>query len=244
MKVVGKFLSSPDQCGYLPDRQWRLEYEYVSELTPLEYMEKIRAGWRKYGHALFRPACGSCVECQPIRIVVDKFVPNRSQKRAIKSNQDVQIKIGSAHFSREALDLYMQHHKHHSSEIGWPSPDIRNSISHLNSLSDNPFAIEEWCHYLDQKLIGMAYVDPLPDGFSAVYSFYTPDQPKRSLGTWMILAIVERARQLNLPYVYLGYFVKDCRSMKYKARFLPHEIRGRDGVWREINSEEAPAVEP
>jgi arginine-tRNA-protein transferase len=236
MKVVGKFLSSPDKCGYLPDRQWRLEYEYVSELTPAEYMERVRAGWRKYGHALFRPVCGNCTECQPIRIVVDKFNPSRSQRRAFKANQDVKIKIGEASLNRQTLDLYVKHHEHHADAIGWPQPDIRNSLSHLNSLSDNPFPIEEWCHYLDDELIGIAYVDPLPDGFSAVYSFYTPELLKRSLGTWMILAIVERAKQMGLPYVYLGYYVKDCRSMKYKAKFLPHEIRGMDGVWREITS--------
>lgn len=235
MKVVGKYLSSPDQCGYLPDRQWRLEYEYVSELTPAEYTDKLQAGWRKYGHALFRPACGSCVECQPIRIVVDKFEASRSQKRSIKNNQDVEIQIGPAHLSREGLDLYMRHHEHHAENIGWPEPNIGNSISHLASLSDNPFPIEEWCHFLGRELIGVAYVDPLPDGFSAVYSFYSPEFSKRSLGTWMILAIVERAKQLGLPYVYLGYFVEGCRSMKYKSRFLPHEIRGVDGVWREVN---------
>ncbi len=237
MKVVGRFLSSPDQCGYLPDRDWRLEYEYVSELTPLEYMEKIRQGWRKYGHALFRPVCKNCNECQPIRIVVDKFEPNRSQKRSIKANQDVVVTIGHADLDRVKFDLYMRHHDHHAESVGWPTPDIRTSISHLNSLSDNPFPIEEWCHYLDEELIGVVYVDPLPDGFSAVYSFYTPDYQRRSLGTWMILAIIERARQLGLPYVYLGYYVEDCRSMKYKSKFLPHEIRGLDGVWREISRE-------
>jgi len=237
MKVVGKFLSSPDKCGYLPDRQWRLEYEYVSELTPAEYMAKVRDGWRKYGHALFRPVCGSCMECQPIRIVVEKFDANRSQRRSLKANQDVEIKIGPASLNRDLLDLYLKHHEHHAESIGWPEPDLRNSLSHLNSLSDNPFPIQEWCHYLNNELIGVVYVDPLPDGFSAVYSFYSPEDSKRSLGTWMILAIVERARQLGLPYVYLGYYVKDCRSMKYKAKFLPHEIRGTDGVWREINRE-------
>lgn len=235
MKVVGKFLSSPDKCGYLPDRQWRLEYEYVSEITPAEYMEKVRDGWRKYGHALFRPVCGSCVECQPIRIVVDKFKPSRSQKRALKNNQDIVVKVGPATLNRETLDLYIRHHEHHADAIGWPRPDIKNSLSHLHSLADNPFPIQEWCHYLNGELVGIAYVDPLPDGFSAVYSFYTPELTKRSLGTWMILAIIEKAKELGLPYAYLGYYVKDCRSMKYKAKFLPHEVRGVDGVWREID---------
>ncbi|SRR5579883_1725127 len=235
MKVVGRFLSRPDRCGYLPDRNWQLEYEYVSELTPQEYMEKVRTGWRKYGYALFRPLCKNCNECRPIRILVNEFAANRSQKRTQKINRDIKIEIGPAGLDREKFDLYMRHHKHHVATVGWPEPDLHTSLSHLTSLADNPFPIEEWCHYLDQELVGVAYVDRLPDGFSAVYSFYEPGLSKRSLGTWMVLAIVERARELGLPYVYLGYFVQDCRSMNYKAKFLPHERRGPDGVWRKVD---------
>ncbi len=234
MKVVAKFLSSPDRCGYLPDRNWQLEYEYVSELSPAEYMEKLRAGWRKYGYALFRPMCKNCNECQPIRIAVDRFDPNRSQKRTMKANQDIVVEIGPAHLTREKYDLYLRHHNHHVKTVGWPEPDLNTSITHLNSLSDNPFAIQEWCHYLDDKLVGVCYVDPIPDGFSAVYSVYDPLLNKRSLGTWMVLSIIEKARELKLPYVYLGYLVQGCRSMRYKSKFNAHEIRGLDGVWREV----------
>jgi arginine-tRNA-protein transferase len=200
-------------------------------------MERVRAGWRKYGHALFRPVCKNCNECQPIRVPVDRFEPNRSQRRTMAANQDVVIEIGPARLDRDRFDLYMRHHEHHAITIGWPHPDVRTSISHLNSLSDNPFPIEEWCHYLNGDLVGVAYVDPLPDGLSAVYSFYAPDYSRRSLGTFMVLSIIERARQRGLPYVYLGYFVKGCRSMRYKSNFYPHELRGVDGVWRQIRRE-------
>jgi arginine-tRNA-protein transferase len=111
---------------------------------------------------------------------------------------------------------------------------MHTSVSHLTTLCENPFPIQEWCHFVDNELAGVCYVDPLPDGFSAVYSFYDPALPKRSLGTWMILALIEKARQLGLPYIYLGYYVRDCKSMAYKKKFIPNEILYPDGEWRKF----------
>jgi leucyl-tRNA---protein transferase len=97
---------------------------------------------------------------------------------------------------------------------------------------DNPFPTEEWCYYIGERLVGVGYVDVLPEGLSAIYFYYDPAERQRSLGTYNVLAILEAARQRQLPHVYLGYYVAGYRSLEYKARFRPNEVLGRDGVWQ------------
>lgn len=235
MRVVEKKISKPEECGYLSDRNWQLEYHFVSELSSAEYTKLIEDGWRKYGKALFRPQCPSCQECRAIRVLTDEFKPNRSQKRTWSRNQDLEVRIEPTTMEDDLIGLYHRHHKARSDEVGWPDPDPGQSLFHLWSLSDNPFPIEKWCHYLNDELIGVCYADPLTNGYSLVYSFYEPEFKSRSLGTWMILSVIEQARLKNLPYVYLGYFVKGCRSMNYKENYKPNEIMQIDGTWKRFD---------
>jgi arginine-tRNA-protein transferase len=85
----------------------------------------------------------------------------------------------------------------------------------------------------DDKLVGACLADRLGDGMSAVYSFFEPALAEQSLGTLTILWLVDRARALGLPYVYLGYWVPESRKMAYKARFRPSEILA-GGAWRPL----------
>ena len=94
-----------------------------------------------------------------------------------------------------------------------------------------PFPIEEWCYYIGDRLLGVGYVDRLPEGLSAIYFFYDPQESHRSLGTFNVLSILREARTSGVPYVYLGYYVEGCRSLEYKARFRPNEILDTDGTW-------------
>lgn len=231
MKIVEKKISKPEQCGYLSDRKWQLEYHFVSELSSAEYTRLVQSGWRKYGKALFRPRCPSCTECRPIRLVPSEFKANRSQLRTLKRNQDISIRVEDSKMDDQVIRLYYRHHQARADEVGWPEPEPGQSLFHLWSLADNPFPIQRWCHFLDDELIAVCYVDPLSDGYSLVYSFYDPELRVRSLGTWMILSVIEKAREESLPFVYLGYFVKDCRSMNYKSNFRPNQIMDVDGNW-------------
>src|SRR5215471_1989880 len=95
METLFHYVAPPSQCGYLPDQQWSLEYQYVGAVQPHEYMKRMAAGWRRFGSMVFRPRCLSCNACRSLRVVVDRFRPNRSQKRAWRANvADVQIVIG------------------------------------------------------------------------------------------------------------------------------------------------------
>ena len=114
---------------------------------------------------------------------------------------------------------------------GWPSHAGETADDYVESFVDNPFPTQEWCYYLGQRLVGVGYVDQLPEGLSAIYFYYDPDERDRSLGTFNVLSILAAARALNVPHVYLGYYVEGCRSLEYKGRFRPNEVLRPDGEW-------------
>ena len=220
------FLAPLEPCEYLAGRLSQLRYEVNDELRPQDYMQRLRNGWRRFGPIVFRPECPSCRMCQSIRVPVQSFRPNQSQRRTWKKNAgEVTIRVASPSASPEKLDLLARFHQHGHATKGWPaaSPD-------LNVFLDNPFQTEEWTYYLGETLVAVSYVDTLPEGLSAIYCFHDSDH-RRSLGTLNILQMIEVAKQRGLPHVYLGYYVDGCRSLEYKRRFRPNEVLGADGSW-------------
>lgn len=232
MEILAHYQSPPSPCGYLPDRDWSLEYELVLSLNHAEYMERMAAGWRRFGHMLFKPNCPGCQACQSLRVPIESFSPNRSQRRAAARNdKEIELRIGAPDASRDKLDLYDRYHRFQADVKDWPVHYPKDVASYLESFVNNPFTTEEWRYFLNGKLIGIGYVDPLPKGLSAIYFFYDPEMKQRSLGTWNVLRILEEARRRRLPHVYLGYYVADCPSLAYKAHFTPNEILRPDGTW-------------
>jgi leucyl-tRNA---protein transferase len=233
MESLLHYVAPPSRCGYLADQVWSLEYEMVLTLTPAEYMDRLRLGWRRFGTMMFRPQCPRCRQCQSLRVPVDRFRPNRSQQRARRANEgDVELRIGPPAVSRAKLDLYDRFHAFQSDQKGWPEHPAKDEFSYRDSFVNNPFRTEEWCYYLAGKLVGVGYVDALPAGLSAIYFFYEPDERRRSLGTWNVLNVIAEGARRGLPFVYLGYFVPGCSSLAYKGNFAPNEILGEDGRWR------------
>lgn len=235
MEALFRYVAPPSACGYLPDRDWSLEYELVLSLTAAEYMDRLRQGWRRFGTMLFRPQCPACQQCQSLRVLADRFQANRSQRRVRRANEGVvELKIGAPAATRAKLDLYDRFHAFQTLSKGWPEHPAKDAASYRDSFVNNPFATEEWCYYLDGRLVGVGYLDVLPGGLSAIYFFYEPSLRQLSLGTWNVLNVIEQAAQRKLPHVYLGYFVPDCTSLAYKARFGPNQIHGTDGQWRDF----------
>ena len=234
MQSLFRYIAPPSRCGYLPDREWSLEYEMIADLSAIEYQQRMLTGWRRFGNMLFRPQCDGCRACRSLRVDAARFVPNRSQRRALKLNAgQVQIKIGVPAVSRARLQLYDRYHAFQADFKSWPLHPAKDAASYRESFVHNPDFTEEWNYYLDGQLIGVGYVDDLPTGLSAIYFFYDPDQRERSLGTYNVLAVIAEAARRGRPFVYLGYHVAGCRSLAYKANFRPHQILGPDGVWRE-----------
>ena len=215
------FLSSPSPCEYLPRRMSRLRYEVDSGIQPADYMDRLKAGWRRFGPILFQPECGECRECRSLRVPVEKFHATESQRRAWKRNiGEVTLTIDTPSITPGKLRLFADFHQHGQDTKGWPADAARS----LDVFVLNPFATEEWSYHVGDRLVGVGYVDALPEGLSAIYFYWDQSEQRRSLGTFNILQLIEVARQRRLPHVYLGYYVEGCRSLEYKTRFGPNEI--------------------
>jgi len=225
-----RFFAPPSQCAYLPHETARLEYLLIERATPQEYRDWLERGWRRFGHVMFRSACVSCHKCQSLRVPVASFEPHRTQRRIWKANaKSVRLTIDAPSPSPEVRALYEKFHRHQHAAKGWPEPETDG----LDGFFPNPFPIEEWRYFVDDRLAGVGYVDALPDALSAIYFFHDPDQRRRSLGTFNVLSIIEEARRRGLARVYLGYYVEGCGSLEYKARFGPNEILSPEGRWRQ-----------
>lgn len=223
----------PSSCGYLPHENWQLTYEMVADVSAGEYLERLKAGWRRFGHSLFRPTCPSCRSCKSVRVPVAAFKPDRSQRRAAAANDaDLELVIREPSVTREKLDLYDRFHAFQHDHKGWPDRDPEGPSEYAESFVLNPFSTEEWCYYLDGKLVGVGYVDALSEGLSAIYFYHDPAERDRSLGTYNVLRTIREAADRGLPHVYLGYYVEGCRSLEYKGRFRPNESLAADGEWR------------
>lgn len=233
MKSFERGRDSPHLCGYLPDQICAKEYLCVSSLNRDEYMAYLRAGWRRFGRMLFRPRCPACSACRSLRVDPASFRPDRSQRRCRQANEGmIRLAIGAPSATDEKMRLFDRFHGERSVTRGWQDHGPENALDYTIRFVDNPFPTQEWCYYLDDTLVGIGYVDDLPGGLSAIYFGYEPVHRHRSLGTWNVLCMLDRALELGLPHVYLGYFVAGCPSLEYKARFRPYEILGADGRWR------------
>jgi arginyl-tRNA--protein-N-Asp/Glu arginylyltransferase len=233
MKSLFTFTTLPGPCGYLPDQTWSLSYEFVGQITAAEYQVRLLSGWRRFGFSLFKPECPSCRRCQSLRVPVQSFKPDRSQRRAIAANEkNVRLVIGAPSIDQAKLEIYNRFHSFQHANKGWPRHGEENPGAYAESFVDNPFPTEEWCYYLGNKLLGVGYVDALPDGLSAIYFFYDPDERRCSPGTYNVINIIREAARRRLPHVYLGYFVEGCRSLEYKGRFRPNEVICPNGKWK------------
>jgi arginine-tRNA-protein transferase len=235
MESLFHYVAAPSPCGYLPDQQWSLEYEVFDTISAAEYLERMRHGWRRFGSMLFRPRCRRCSACRSLRVLVDRFHPNRSQRRARQANEDaVKLVIGAPAVTRAKLGLYDRYHAFQAQAKHWPEHPARDAAGYAHSFVHNPFPTEEWCYYLGGALVGVGYVDALPGGLSAIYFFYDPVQRQRSLGTWNVLRLIEETAARGLPHLYLGYYVAECPSLSYKASFIPNQLLGSDGRWQDF----------
>jgi leucyl-tRNA---protein transferase len=212
------FATAPVSCPYI---QGRAERKLIVELSgtgaSLFYDDLSRAGFRRSHRFAYRPACRGCSSCVPVRIAAERFRHTRSTRRIRNTNRDISSRLVAARATPEQFRLFSayQRTRHGDSDMASMSyGDYRGMIE------DSPVrtAIAEF-RDRSGELVAASLVDLLDDGVSAVYSFYDPLQPKRSLGTWSVLWLVEQCQRQGLPFVYLGYWIADSPKMAYKARF-------------------------
>jgi arginine-tRNA-protein transferase len=219
-------------CPYIAGRT---ERKLVTELAGREaatfYNDLSRAGFRRSHHLAYRPACIGCAACVPVRIPVADFVESRSLRRIRRIDRDLVSHLREPRATPEQYRLFAryQRSRHADSDMAAMSfGDYRAMVE------DSPVdtALLE-LRDAAGVLLGSSLADVLDDGLSAVYSFYAPEAPRRSLGSYLVLMLVDEVRRRRLPYVYLGYWIEESPKMAYKARFRPLEGLEPQG-WRRL----------
>jgi arginine-tRNA-protein transferase len=219
-------------CSYLDTEQaTSVIADPAATLTPSIYNQLAAAGFRRSGNDIYRPACLHCSACIPLRIPTD-FSRNRNQRRAWTSNQNLTCKILPATFNAEHFDLFRDYLQSRHPDGGMTDTDQEQYLEFLTSYWSNTRFIE---FRENNKLLAVAVTDYLDSALSAVYTFFDPEQRQRSLGTYAILYQLELVKQLNLNWLYLGYWIEACPSMRYKADFHPCE-GFKDGRWQIIDN--------
>lgn len=225
-RLVERYREAPHECPYLPDEIASLDVRLMLDVMPHELADLLELGWRRFGPAYFRPSCPTCTACLSVRIVVQEFVPTRSQKRARRGAARLDRTVTAPVVDDEHLRLYERWHQQRETQRGWsenpldaerytfdfafPHPSVRE-IAYRDPAQDN-------------RLVGVGLVDVVPDALSAIYFFWDPDNAPPSLGVAHIVGLVEDAASLGMNHVYLGYRVDACPSLAYKARYQPQEI--------------------
>ncbi|ALP53470.1 hypothetical protein Tel_10095 [Candidatus Tenderia electrophaga] len=226
-------VTAPFECSYLPGRQAsNLVVDPGLPLNDHLLGALLNSGFRRSGAHVYRPQCNGCQECVSVRVPVKRFRPDRSQRRNWRRNRDLCHTPCAAEFQDEQFQLYRRYlaSRHHDSEMSNPIP--ADYVGFLTSPGVRTVFHE---FRLEQQLLAVAVADHTPNGLSAVYSFFDPDHPHRGLGTYAVLWLIQHARHVGLPWVYLGYWVKECRKMSYKTRFMPCEGY-IDNEWRPVDA--------
>ncbi|GAB3307768.1 aspartate/glutamate leucyltransferase [Haliea atlantica] len=222
------YTTYPHTCSYLPDREaTTLFIDPRQDIDQALYSRLSQLGFRRSGSHIYRPHCADCRACIPARIPVERFQPDRSQRRIWRRNQDLLVMHSQDIRDEEAYDLYYRYIEQRHADGDMFPPDREQYLSFLN----DPWQVTRYLRFYDgEQLVAVAVVDELEDGLSAIYTFFEPEQERRGLGVFAILWQIQRARDLGLAHVYLGYWIENCQKMRYKDRYQPLELL-LDGRW-------------
>lgn len=230
MSTVSLYLSTPHPCSYVEDGR-TARMAFVDPELPLStelYRTLLQIGFRRSGEFLYRPACADCSACRSCRVRAFGFKPNRAQRRCIKANQDLDVQIVDPRPTPEHFELYQRYLRARHAD-GEMDPDDEGGFERFLGRS---WADTWWAEFREAgQLLAVMVVDETGDGLSAVYTFFDPAQPKRSLGRMAVLWLIAQSRERGLPYTYLGYWIAESRKMHYKREYPPLEILV-DGQWQ------------
>lgn len=226
------YITPGHACSYLPGREAQTLFLDPREtITPGLYQALTLQGFRRSGSHLYRPHCRGCQACVPTRLPVADFAPKRRQRRVAAANTDLRVVVEPAAYSERAYRLYARYVSGRHGDGDMYPPSVEQFRSFLLSQWCDTLFVESW---LGDELVAVAVTDRLPHGLSAVYTFFDPDHAQRSLGVFSILQQIALCRRLQLPNLYLGYWIRDCQKMRYKIDYRPIELFV-NGSWLRLN---------
>ena len=242
------FVTSPSPCPYLPGKQERKIFTELAGLHADELNDALgRIGFRRSQSVAYRPSCAGCTACVSVRVVADEFRPNATQRKLLKRYSDLEVTACKPWATEEQFELLHRYLKARHPGGGMASMDESDYADMVEQSPVSSYVIE----YREPapeggrgRLVGACITDQQADGLSMIYSFFAADDESRpSMGNFIIMDHILRARAAGLAYVYLGYWVKGSARMAYKTRYRPLEVLGPNG-WALLDDEETPVAMP